>query len=665
MDRLGRLVGVLLIALGVAITPAGVRAAEWPPQVPPAKAPKVVSQAPCPASVFTCVTIEVALDHFASGGRAVEVTFALHEATARTRKGVFVIATGGPGSSGIDAADRYLALFDREIVRDFDLVFFDQRGVGRSMPFDCPDASLAFYTAGDVPTLDAASALAYARDARTYAAACVAESGIDPARLRLLATRQSVEDLEAFRIWLKADRLDLYGESYGTQYAQTYAAAHPNRLRSLILDGPVDLSLTGPEFYAEDVDAVGDVLEQTLEACTGETACRADVIGRNALAGFDRLVARLRLGPLPYAFVDRAGLVRRRSFALHDLETAVASSLDDAAGQMQLQRALGWASRGRMAPLARLAYLDLGQDAQTLGAIDGRRSSDAAYFAIECMDADYGPGSDERRADAYLRAGDEAKVSSRRMGSVFYGDLPCAYWPAHPSSGSRPNPLTATSFPVFILASTTDPATPYAGALRVMRRLDDGYLFVQPGGPHVILGRGQACPDDAVTAFLEEGTLPSTRFVTCEAKRRDAYVPIPAARARDYRDTLAAMRAVDDEINHAAEFRRWDGAAPLAFGCLFGGTIRYTADRTVRRVALEDCAFSEDLPLTGTATIDWSRSTFTMAVSGPGATKLDYRRDAKGQRSVRGALVLPSASPRGGGPPAVSGRVVSPSSHGK
>ena len=34
----------------------------------------------------------------------------------------------------------------------------------------------------------------------------------------------------------------LYGESYGTELAQAYAAAHPDRLSALILDGAVDLT---------------------------------------------------------------------------------------------------------------------------------------------------------------------------------------------------------------------------------------------------------------------------------------------------------------------------------------------------------------------------------------------------------------------------------------
>ena len=36
---------------------------------------------------------------------------------------------------------------------------------------------------------------------------------------------------EAVRDYLGVEKMQLYGESYGTQYVQTYAAAHPDRCR--------------------------------------------------------------------------------------------------------------------------------------------------------------------------------------------------------------------------------------------------------------------------------------------------------------------------------------------------------------------------------------------------------------------------------------------------
>ena len=78
-----------------------------------------------------------------------------------------------------------------------------------------------------------------------FSAACVSETGVDPTALAAYATRQVVEDLDVFRRWLGVETLHLYGESYGTQYVQTYAAAHPDQVAALLVDGPVDLTLDG------------------------------------------------------------------------------------------------------------------------------------------------------------------------------------------------------------------------------------------------------------------------------------------------------------------------------------------------------------------------------------------------------------------------------------
>lgn len=596
-----------------------------------------VREEPCPDSEFTCITLAVPRDHFApAGGPTFEVTFALHRATRPVRKGVFVTITGGPGTSGIAAADSYTAAFDPRIVRDYDLVFLDQRGVGASEPLQCPDAALAFYTSPADPASSLRQGLAYARDAKRFAADCVREAGVDPSLLPFFSTRQAVEDLEAFRAWLGAPRLDLYGESYGTQYVQTYAAAHPDRLHALFVDGPVDLTLTGLDYYVEDAHAFDDVLAMTLDRCTDDEACLADALGHDALRAYDRLARQLRIAPRRYDFTRSNGRIERRTFTVGDLESAAVGYVYSTYDRMLLQRALAQAVRGQLAPLARLASLSLGQDPDTLAAIPDPAWSDAMYYAVECTDYAYRSGSPRESALAYLAAGRAARLDRVRLGSVFYGDLPCAYWAAHPPTPARPAPLTDTPYPVFVLASTTDPATPYAGAERIAARLADGYLIVQPGGPHIIFGRGNACPDDLVTAFLVSGTRPAHRHTTCDDAYVDPYVPLPAARVTARSDPLATLAAVDDELNSNADYWAWAADAPLKVGCLFGGRLRYDPTDTGARVRLHDCRLSRGLPLTGSGTMDWDAGTFSLRVRGPAGTRLAYTRDADGNRSLTG-----------------------------
>ena len=91
---------------------------------------------PCPDSDFTCVKLPVPLNHFdPSDSRQIDVVFGVLPATGE-RKGIFVTATGGPGTAGLTSADSYTASFDPSIPEHFDIVFFDQRGVGQVEAID-------------------------------------------------------------------------------------------------------------------------------------------------------------------------------------------------------------------------------------------------------------------------------------------------------------------------------------------------------------------------------------------------------------------------------------------------------------------------------------------------------------------------------------------------
>jgi pimeloyl-ACP methyl ester carboxylesterase len=601
-------------------------------------APMVVQTKPCPDSVFTCMTLRVPRDHFAAaGGPTFDVTFGLLRASISPRKGVLVTVTGGPGTAGLASADSYTAAFDPRIPEQYDIVFFDQRGVGQSEALQCPGAALAFYTTPALPTVSAAQASAYARASKAFASDCITETGEDTSNLPYFSTRQAVEDLEAFRVWLTADKLDLYGESYGTQYVQTYAAAHPDHLHALFVDGVVDLTLTGTEYYAEDVHAYDEALALTLDRCTQSRACHRDALNADVLALYDTLAKQLGEEAASYDFIDERGSAQRRTFGLGDLETAAAGYATSTFDRMLLQRAMAFASRGEFLPLARLSYISIGQDPETLAAVPDPTWSDAMFYAVECMDYAYGSGSAADRRDAYLAAGVAAHVSEVRLGSIFYGDLPCAYWPSHPPSEVRPGYLTDTPFPVFVLNSSVDPATPFAGALRVYHHLDDAYLIVQPGGPHVIFGRGLACVDNPVTNFLVKGRRPAHRETICPFVGSDPYVPIPAVAVGDYKSTLAAMTAMDDEINYSADWQNWDGVRRLDVGCLDGGWIRYSPSADGFRVDLRDCAFSSGLPLTGKGSINDDGS-FSLSVTTVGGRKLTYLRTVDGHRSATGTL---------------------------
>lgn len=342
---------VLVCMLWVVLPHAGAQA------LTPARSPREILRAlngaPCPDSEFTCVTLTVPLDHFnPSDMRTLNVVFAVLPATG-TRKGMFVTATGGPGTAGIGCcADYYTSFFARGLTEHFDIVFFDQRGVGLSGGLTCPDAAANWYRAdwrGDTPK----HAQALRSAARAFSADCDAESGHSDA-FKFLGTRQAVEDLEAFRAAVGDDKIWLYGESYGSQYAQAYADAHADRLAGMILDGTVDLTRDGMDYYANAVQSFNDTLVASLASCEKNAVCAHD-FAMNPLAAYDHLAAQLGAQKQKIDFPLGAGKRVARPFGLGDLESAGVGEMYGEYGRMLFVRALAaYARDGDLIPLARL-----------------------------------------------------------------------------------------------------------------------------------------------------------------------------------------------------------------------------------------------------------------------------------------------------------------------
>lgn len=586
---------------------------------------------PCPDSDFTCLTLPLPLDHFAQeAGKTIDVTFAVLPARG-ARLGTMVTVVGGPGGSGIAVADGYTAALDPELVERYDQVYFDLRGVGLSGGLQCPGAALAFYLT-DARADTPARETALLKAARAFASNCLAEAG-HREWIPTLSTRQAVEDLEAFRQAMGLDRMVLYGESYGTQFVQVYAAAHPEGVSALVLDGAVDLELEGVEFYHQQALAFEGVLAATLGACNNDPACAADM-GGDAFAAYDTLAARLDAAPIPYRYPLWPDRSASREFTPAGLQAVAAAQMYDEGSRHLFLRALAAVRRSDLVPLARLLYSALGIDPQTAAAIVDPTYSDAVFYAVECADYTFFSGTPAERAEAYLRAGDAVDEAAPRLGSLFYGDLPCAFWPE--PAARPPLPVSSMDFPVFLLAAEADPATPLGNARAVFARLPDAYLVIKEGGPHVIFGRGDECPDTLVTDFLLSGKLSAQRETRCAGSVIDPYEPLSPSDAAEFDDPLQGMIAFRTELSLLPEYYYWEGLAPLSVGCPAGGWLTIEAVDEGDRLTLGGCAFSQGFALTGSGL--WDGSIFTLEVRGRGIAEGELRfvQDEQGRSRVRG-----------------------------
>lgn len=593
---------------------------------------------PCESNAdFTCVSITVPLDHFdPANSETIEVVFGVLPASDPDQRiGTFVTVVGGPGYSGLEATNSYLGAWDAALFERFDNVFFDLRGVGASGSVECPDA-VSVYNRSQADPFTPEDQLALIDAARAFAQDCIAEIGDAASLLPYMTTAQAVEDLEAFRQAMGDETIWLYGESYGTQFAQTYASAHPDALAALILDGVVDLTRDGVTYYVEQAAAFGEVLRLSFEACAADEACVADFADADPAAAYQAVLDTL---PVTVDFPLSNGTSEPREFTRADLEFVAGDATYAEWLRAAFLRQLAAAHRGDYLPLVRQLYVDLNINPQTLEVEPDPLFSEAAYYAFDCGDYRFFEGTADERAAAWIAEGQRLQGEIPYLVSVFYGDLPCVFWTeALGVSGEdvRPEPFTLQGVPVILLNASADNATPISNADAVYATLEssgaDVYSITLTGGRHVIWGWGEECPDVQITAFLLEGTLPDERQSTCEGSiLGDYYTPLSPLTF--YGDVEASLSALDTELNLLPEYVNWDGTGMEMVGCAYGGMVMFHEQSTGEMWMLDECAMTPDFAVSGNADVDYDAGTFILEAEYSDG-EATYTRAADGSISV-------------------------------
>ncbi|MHC1561881.1 alpha/beta hydrolase [Actinomycetospora sp. C-140] len=426
---------------------------------------------PCQGGL-ECASVTVPVDYANPAGPTIPISIARRPATNQAAKaGVLLVNPGGPGGSGIELVQA--GVLPREVTDRFDVIGFDPRGVGQSAGLDCPLGPDTPYL-GDPDPGDPADEAATNTAVDTYDAACGQRY---PDLLPHLGTRNVARDMDRIREALGQDRISYLGFSYGTSIGQTYAQLFPDRLRTIVLDGVVDV--TKPGLDSAQAESFENSLRQFDTACRVDPTCpvRTDPIG-----ALDRVRARVTAAPMPVAGTTplSAGL----------LEIGVVYPLYSKSSWPQLAQAIAAADRGDAGPMRRLA------DAYFRG------SNSDTYNAVTCLDNAWPTEDDQVFASARAT---EARAP-HFSGNVLVSGLTCADWPA-PQEPLTPLENYAGP-PMLILGTTNDPATPYQNSVALAGRLPGSALLTYRGDGHTVYTNGVPCVDDAVNRYLVDGTLP-------------------------------------------------------------------------------------------------------------------------------------------------------------
>ena len=200
--------------------------------------------------------------------------------------------SGGPGGAGVSEMLGVAAGIG-DLEERYRMIGYDQRGTGRSGLLRCPRLERDPHLRDTGAAEDCANRLGVARHHYT--------------------TPDSVADMEAIRTELGAEKLTLFGISYGTELAIAYARAYPARVERLILDSVVDADDPDP-FFTAGFRAMGPSLRSLCpDRCRGISADpAADMTQLVANAAGDAAAGvRLRLARALAPGHDRADAAAR------------------------------------------------------------------------------------------------------------------------------------------------------------------------------------------------------------------------------------------------------------------------------------------------------------------------------------------------------------------
>lgn len=472
-----------------------------------------------------CGTLSVPLDYSRPKGDKIQlaVSRVRHTVPDDQYQGIMLVNPGGPGGSGL-IYSVLGAFVPGGAGEAYDWIGFDPRGVGASIPsLSCdPD-----YTAGPRPPYDPTSLRIEAKwllKSINYAVDCAQSD----ARKLLghVKTTDNVADMDAIRQALGERQLNYYGFSYGTYLGQVYATQHPERVRRMVLDSNVD-----PRDIWYDANLNQDVAFEAVAKLFFDWVARHD--------------ASYHLGTTAAA-VEAKYYAAQSALAKQPQGQLGASEWSDAflsAGYVQFtwpDTAAAFAAFVNDGDPGPATDLYLGQDTP------GDDNGYAMYLATECSDAPWPRSWSTWRRDN-TRVARTAPFLT--WGNAWF-NAPCAFWPTVPGT---PVKVDGRKVPaILLLDETLDAATPYAGSLEVRKRFPSSSLIATVGGTNHAnsLFGGVSCVDDAVAAYLADGTLPprvngnNKADATCDP----ALEPEPAAPLATQARTASSTAAMTPEL---------------------------------------------------------------------------------------------------------------------
>ncbi len=543
-----------------------------------------------------CGRLRVPLDYRTPAGPRISIAYRWYPATAPGTggaSGTVVPVEGGPGYPSIGSVAGGYSVMYGSLLQHWNMLAVDDRGTGQSTPLDCPALQNFAGPTASQTFQRAAGGCAQELNHRWRNPAGGWEHASD-----LFTSAPAANDLAAVISALEIPKVNLYGDSYGSFFAQVFAARFPHLLRSVILDSTYQTSGLDP-FYRSTVNAMPGDFDL---ACSRSPACAAAAPG-SSWERIGALAQSLRHSPISGTVPGPGGTMQHLSMGV----VGLVDLLNDAAGDPHIYRQIDAAARalldgGQPQALLRLYAQRLYEDESYFGSKVGEYSAEL-YLAVSCLDY---PQLFNMAASPAKRAGELAGAEAGLAQSTFApfstaewlaqdqnteAYSACLDWPA-PTEAEPPTPgtlpLLPASLPVLVLGGELDTWTPPSEVHNVLAQLGGRSRFVELANSTHVVGEGDTvCGSELIQAFVAHPQAIDTLDASCAAAvpaihtvgiyasqlgEQPAIEPSPGddAAPQDLRLAAAAVITAGDAI---ARYEAIE--APLDHG-LFGGTVTAT-----------------------------------------------------------------------------------------
>ncbi len=436
-----------------------------------------------------CASIKVPENPAQPKGRQIELALAWIPAKGEAEPDPVFMIAGGPGQSALESYPSLHPVFN-DVIKKRNIVLVDQRGTGKSNALICKDA-----TGKSAVGENEAIASLDLNKAKLFAKNCADQLSkrADP---RFYSTGYAIGDLDLVRSKIGADKINLYGISYGTRVAQQYAKRYPQHVRSIVLDGVAPNSLVLGAEHAINLEAA---LNLQFARCAADKVCR-ERFG-NPRQKLDALRTQLEKAPIVVNYNDpMTGEAKQDKLDLGGMATVARMYAYSPLTASMLPLLLTQASQGNAGPL--LAQAEMMN--QTLG--------DAIMHGMQ-LSVICSEDASELKADP--------ATAKTLVGNsmISYLKAQCEVWPYAKRDADFREPLKG-NIPVLLLSGEFDPVTPPRYGDAVAKYLPNSKHIIFKGQGHNVMPVG--CGPKIFARFID-----SANAKTLETKCLDSLTYVP------------------------------------------------------------------------------------------------------------------------------------------